>query len=143
MNTIRRFAYAAALTLSSALNFAPTLASAQDARGTFKLAHDVHWQNNLVPAGEYAFSVESKGPSELLLLRKISGTSAGFLMFINDAEPAKPSDISKLLLVSRPGGSFVSAMELPDVGITLHFIVPPEAREMAKAETAAGTAASR
>jgi len=49
-------------------------------------------------------------------------------MFINDAEPAKPSDISKLLLVSRASGSFVSAMELPDVGITLHFIVPPEGR---------------
>ena len=142
MKTIRRFVYAAALTIS-ALNFAPTLASAQDARGTFKLAHEVHWQNNLVPAGEYAFTVESKGPSELLLLRKISGTSAGFMMLIHDAEPATPSQISKLLLVSRPGGSFVSTMELPDVGITLHFTVPPEAREMAKADTPAATAAAQ
>ena len=142
MNTIRRFAYAAALTVS-ALTFAPTLASAQDAHGTFKLAHEVHWQNNLVPAGEYAFTVESKGPSELLLLRKISGTSAGFMILVNDASPAKPSDISKLLLVSRASGSFVSAMELPDVGITLHFAVPPEPREMAKADTAAAAPSAR
>ena len=142
MNTIRRFVYAAALTVS-ALNFAPTLASAQDARGTFKLTHDVHWQNSLVPAGEYAFTVESKGPSELLLLRKISGTGAGFMMLVNDASPAKPSEISKLVLVSRPNGSFVSAMELPDLGVTLHFTVPPEAREMAKADTAAAAPSAR
>ena len=142
MNTIRRFVYAAALTVS-ALNFAPTLASAQDARGTFKLIHDVHWQSSLVPAGEYAFTVESKGPSELLLLRKISGTGAGFMMLVHDASPAKTSEISKLVLVSRPSGSFVSAMELPDLGVSLRFTVPPETREMARADTAAAAPSAR
>lgn len=142
MNTLRRFAYAAALTVS-ALTFAPTLASAQDARGTFTLTHDVHWQNNPVPAGEYAFTVESKGPSELLLLRKISGSRAGFMILVNDASSVRPAETSKLFLVSRAGGSFVSAMELPDAGITLHFAVPPEPREMAKADTTAAAPSAR
>jgi hypothetical protein len=39
MNSIRRFVYAAALVLS-ALNFTPSLASAQDAAGTFTLTHE-------------------------------------------------------------------------------------------------------
>lgn len=142
MKTIRKFAYAAALTLS-ALNFAPSLASAQEARGTFTLAYDVHWQNQLVLAGEYGFTLESRGPSELLLLRKISGPGSGAIMLVNDAVPSKSSDISRLLVVSRPEGRFVSAMELPKVGITLHFAVPEEAREMAKAGTSATTSSAR
>jgi hypothetical protein len=66
MKTIRRFAYAVVLTLS-ALNFAPSLASAQEAAGTFTLAHEVHWQNAVVPAGEYRFTIGVDGPAEMLL----------------------------------------------------------------------------
>lgn len=42
MKSIRKLAYAAVLTVS-ALNFAPSLASAQDEGGRFTLAHNVHW----------------------------------------------------------------------------------------------------
>jgi hypothetical protein len=65
------------LTLS-ALNFAPSLASAQDAAGTFTLTHEVHWQNAVVPAGNYRFTMGASGPSELLTLTKITGSGAGF-----------------------------------------------------------------
>jgi hypothetical protein len=43
MRSIRKFAYAAVLTLSI---FAaqPTPAAAEDARGTFTLSHEVHFQ---------------------------------------------------------------------------------------------------
>ena len=44
MKSIRRFVYAAVLVLS-VLNFAPSVASAQDAVGTFTLTHEVRWQN--------------------------------------------------------------------------------------------------
>ncbi|HZW95416.1 MAG TPA: hypothetical protein VFF64_20870 [Candidatus Eremiobacteraceae bacterium] len=63
MKSIRRFVYAALLVLS-ALNFAPSLASAQDAAGTFTLTHEVHWQSAIVPAGKYRFSTETRGPWE-------------------------------------------------------------------------------
>ena len=58
MKSIRKFAYATALMLSS-LNFAPSLASAQDAAGTFTLTHEVYWQNAIVPSGEYRFTMEA------------------------------------------------------------------------------------
>ena len=74
MKSIRRFAYAAVLVLS-ALNFAPSLASAQDAAGTFTLTHEVRWQNAVVPAGKYRFTIGANGPSEMLTLRKVDGSA--------------------------------------------------------------------
>jgi hypothetical protein len=139
MNSIRKFAYAAALTLS-ALNFSPSLASAQNAAGSFTLSHEVHWQNAIVPAGKYQFTVEPNGPADVLMLRKVSGSGAGFVMMVTESEESKPSELSRLVLVSRPSGSFVQRMQLPDLGVTLHFTVPPETREVAQA--AATTAAS-
>jgi hypothetical protein len=131
MKSIHRFAYAAVLMLS-ALNLTPTLASAQDATGTFTLTHEVHWQNSIVPAGKYRFTLEPSGPSDLLTLSKLNGKAAGFMMLVSETEDSQPSDVSRLVVVSRPSGSFVSAMQLPEFGVTLHFAVPSEPREIAQ-----------
>jgi hypothetical protein len=130
MNSIRRFVYTAALVLS-ALNFTPSLASAQDAAGTFTLAHEVRWQNAVVPPGKYRFTVGASGPSEMLTLRKVDG-SAGFILLVTDTENSRPADQSQLVVVSRLSGSFVSTMQLPGFGMTLHFAVPSETREVAQ-----------
>ena len=141
MKSIRRFTYAVVLFLS-ALNFAPSLASAQDASGTFTLNHEVRWQKAKVPAGTYRFTMAARGPSELLVLNKVSGKGEGFLVLVTDTEASQPSDSSRLVLVSRPEGSFVSAMELPEFGVTLHFAVPTATREVARALPVATTTAS-
>jgi hypothetical protein len=141
MKLIRRFAYAAVLTLS-ALKLAPSLASAQEASGTFTLTHEVHWQNATVPAGKYRFTAAARGPVELLTLSKLTGSGAGFMLLVPDTEPSQPSDLSQLLVVYRPGGSFVSAMQLPEFGVTLHFAVPAEPREVAQS-VATTTASAR
>jgi hypothetical protein len=137
MKSICKFAYAGLLALSF-LTFMPALASAQDARGAFTLVHDVRWQNVAVPAGDYKFSVELRGPSEMLTLRKVSGGSAGYMILVNDAdsnasEGATTSENGKLTLVSQSGSRYVSSMELPTIGMTLHFTVPAETRELAMA----------
>ncbi|MGC1962674.1 MAG: hypothetical protein WA676_08060 [Candidatus Sulfotelmatobacter sp.] len=132
MNSIRRFVYAAVLVLS-ALNFTPSLASAQDAVGTFTLTHEVRWQNAVVPAGKYRFTVGSSGPAEMLTLRKVDGRGAGFMLWVTDTENSRPSDDSRLVVVSRTSGSFVSIMQLPESGLTLHFTVPSEPQELAQA----------
>ena len=142
MKSIRRFVYAAVLVLS-ALNFAPSVASAQDAVGTFTLTHEVRWQNAIVPAGKYRFTMGANGPSELLTLTKITGSGAGFLLMVTDTEASKPSDLSRLVVVPRPSGSFVSTMQLPDFGMTLHFAVPAETREVAQAAVSTTASASR
>lgn len=139
MKSICKFAYATALTLS-ALNFAPGLASAQDAAGTFTLTHEVHWQNAVVPAGKYRFTVGADGPAQMLTLSKLTGSGAGFMLLVTDVGTAQPSDFSQLVVVSRASGSFVQTMQLPEFGMTLHFAVPPETREVA--QTAATSAES-
>jgi hypothetical protein len=135
MTSIRRFAYAAALTLT-AFSFAPSLASAQEARGRFVLTHEVHWQTTLLPAGEYEFNFQPDGPSEMLFVRKLTGSGPGFLMLVNDVTETKPSHADRLLLVAREGKSFVSALDLPEAGVTLHFAVPSETRQVAAADPA-------
>jgi hypothetical protein len=127
MKTIRRFAYAVVLTLS-ALNFAPSMASAQEAAGTFTLAHEVHWQNAVVPAGEYRFTIGVDGPAEMLTLHKLNGTAASFLLLVTDTEVSRPSDLSQLVVVARANERFVTTMRLPEFGMTLHFAVPDEIR---------------
>ncbi|MFZ0773729.1 MAG: hypothetical protein WCA49_06190 [Candidatus Sulfotelmatobacter sp.] len=122
MKSIRKFAYAAVLTLS-ALNFAPSLASAQDEGGSFTLPHEVHWQNAVVPAGDYKFTLQGVGPSEILTLRKISGAPASFMLLVNDTE-ANGSETASLVIDSKAGKSYVSAMNLPQFEVSLHFAAP-------------------
>jgi hypothetical protein len=135
MTSIRRFVFAAALTLT-AFSFAPSLASAQESRGRFVLAHEVHWQKTVVPAGEYEFSFRPNGPTEMLFVRKLSSSGPGFLMLVNDVTETRPSGTDHLLLVPREGKSFVSAMDLPEAGVTLHFAVPSATRQVAAADPA-------
>jgi hypothetical protein len=145
MKSIRNFAYASVLALT-ALNFAPSLASGQEAaHGTFTLSHDVRWQNAKVPAGEYQFSFNSEEFPRMLMLSKISGSRVGFMLLVRDFEDAKPSDTSRLLVETSADGSYVSAMQLPESGITLHFGVPAVAPEkrIAKAATTATMASAR
>jgi hypothetical protein len=141
MKSIRRFAYAVVLVLS-ALNFAPSLASAQEATGTFTLTHEVRWQNAAVPAGKYRFTLAT-GASGLLTLRKIDGNEAGFMLLVTDVESSNPSDVSRLIVVSRSSGSFVSTMQLPEFGVTLRFAVPEETRILAQTVATTTTATVR
>ena len=139
MKNIRNYVYAAILA-ASALNLSPSLASAQEAaRGKFTLTHDVHLGNAKLPAGEYRFSFDPDGGSRMLNLSKVSGNAHRVHVLVPDTEEAKPSDRSRLVLESTPEGSYVSAMQLPEFGMTLNFTVPshPAERQMAKAATTA------
>jgi len=143
MKTLRNYVYAALLA-ASALSFTPSLASAQErAYGKFTLTHDVHWQNALVPAGDYRFSIDSEGPSGMLTLSKLSGARTGFLFMVHDTDQSKPSDLSRLVLQTTPEGSYVSAMQLPEFGVTLNFAVPSltTEKQMAWAGTTAQASA--
>jgi hypothetical protein len=139
MKTIRNYVYAAILAATT-MNFAPTLASAQEpAHGKFTLTHEVHWGNAKLAAGDYAFSFDPDSGSRMLTLSKLSGTRAGYMVLVPDTDDAKPSDANRLILEATPDGAYVSAMQLPEFGMTLHFTVPSHApeRQIAKATTAA------
>ena len=144
MKSLRKFVYATILTLS-AFSIVPSLASAQEARGHFTLTHDVRWQNAMDPAGDYRFTLIPNGSASMLTLSKISGSRTGFMLLVSDTSAATTSGIDKLVLVSRSSGSFVSEMELPEYGMSLHFTVPAEksATEVAQTSAASVVASSR
>jgi hypothetical protein len=125
MRSIRKVAYAAVLGLSI-FTIQPTLAAAEDARGVFTLSHEVHWQNSVLGAGDYAFSLKEAGRPTFLMIRGIHGTGTDAMLLVAEVETAKSTGTSKLILVPRGGQSFVSSMELPDYEMVLNFIVPPE-----------------
>jgi hypothetical protein len=124
MRSIRKFAYAAAL-IATVFCVQPTLVAAEDARGKFTLTHEVRWQSYVLPPGDYSFSVRSLGGSEYLMLRGRNGTGTEATLMANDVETPKADDVSRLVLVSRNGQSFISAMELPESDMILNFAVPP------------------
>jgi len=142
MKSMRKYVYVAALALS-ALNLAPSLASAQEAAGTFTLTHEVHWQNAIVPAGKYRFTIASSGPSETLTLRNISGRGTGLMILVVGTEDPQPSDLSQLVVVSRSSGNFVSTMRLPKFGVTLHFAVPAAPGEVTQSAATSTASAAR
>ena len=128
MKLLRKFASTAVLTLS-ALSLIRSPAAAQTANGSFTLSHDVHWQNAVVPAGTYKFSLEPKGPSGLLTLRNLGGAHEEFMILVNNIGPSRRSDLDRLVLVSRAGKSFVHTLELPKFEMTLQFTVPLDSTE--------------
>jgi len=123
MRSIRKFAYAAVL-IASLFTIQPTLASAEDAHGVFTLTHEVHWQNRVLRPGDYAFTLSNSGRPTFLTLRGLNGTGTDAVVLVMDYEPSSPDDSTRLVLVSRDGESFVSAMDLPDFDMSLRFDVP-------------------
>jgi len=140
MISIRRFGYVVLLA-ASILNYAPSLASAEEpAHGRFTLTHEVRWENVSVPAGEYEFSYDPASISSVLTINKVSGPRAAFMLMVPMREESKSNDSNLLVLESTPDGSYVSALKLPESGVTLRFPVPHVAeKQMAKAVTTAPT----
>src|SRR5450631_1827438 len=101
MNPIRKFAYAAVLSLSI-LAVQPTPATAEEARGSFTLSHDVRFQRVVLRPGDYTFSLRATGASEFLILRGSNGGNDGMLL-VNDVDSSRPNEASRLTLVSREG----------------------------------------
>jgi hypothetical protein len=125
MRLICKFAYAAVLGMSM-FSLRPTLAAAEDAHGSFTLTHEVRWQKCVLIPGDYTFSIQSEGPSELLMLR---GDQRDWRERDDASERRRiaEAEVSAMLtLVSRHGQRFVSTMALPKYDMTLHFTVPRE-----------------
>jgi hypothetical protein len=126
MKTMRKFAYAAVLAVSI-LSVHPTLAVAEDVHGVFTLTHEVHWQKRVLQAGDYAFTLKkSTGRPTFLMVRGLKGTATDAALLVSESETLDSDEVSRLVLVSRDGQSFVSSMDLPAYDMTLRFSVPDE-----------------
>jgi hypothetical protein len=139
MTSLRKFGYAVLLA-ASILNYAPNLAVAEEpARGRFTLTHNVSWENTSVSAGDYEFAYDPNGVSPVLTITKVSGSRASFMLMVPGHEESKRIDSNRILLETSAEGSYVSALQLPEAGVTLRFD-PPRAsvKQMAKAVAAGG-----
>jgi hypothetical protein len=134
MTSIRRFVFATLLAFT-ALNFSSSLASAQEpARGKFTLTHEVHWGTAKLPEGDYQFSFDPSTVGRMLTLSKVSGIRTGYMVLVPAMEETNSPAMSRLVLEATPEGSYVSAMLLPEFGMTLRFSVPRvRERQIAKA----------
>ncbi|HEY6338675.1 MAG TPA: hypothetical protein VIW68_09300 [Candidatus Sulfotelmatobacter sp.] len=72
---------------------------------------------------------------------KLGNSGPGFMILVNDITEMKTPAADHLLLVPREGKSFVSAMDLPEAGVTLHFGVPSETRQVTLADKTPATTA--
>ena len=82
MISIRRFAFSALLAVTT-ISLAPTIASAQEpARGKFTLTHAVNFGKAKVPAGDYQFTFDHNGISSVIVLSKVSGAPAGYMVMV-------------------------------------------------------------
>ena len=124
MKTLLNIGYAALLA-ATVFNYAPNLASAEEpSRGQFKLAHDIRWENAVIPAGAYSFSYDPDSISPVLTITKMDGRRASFMLMVPAKDESAPNDSNALVLENTPAGSYVSALKLAESGVTLHFWVP-------------------
>lgn len=124
MTSFRKFAFAALLAVTT-FNFAPSLLSAQEpASGKFTLTHEVRWSNATIPAGSYKFTYNPDAVSPVLLLNKLSGSPAAYMILVHGTDELSSASINRLTLKMTADVSYVSSMELPEFGMTLNFPVP-------------------
>jgi hypothetical protein len=139
MISIRKLTFAAVLAATTFV-FALNPASAQTpARGHFTLSHEVLFGNARIPAGDYEFSYDPQSTSGVLNLSKVNGPRTGFIILVPSTDGTPSSHQDRLVLASSPSGSYVTAMELPQFDITLHFSTPSRVveKQLAKAVTTA------
>ena len=120
MKSIRKIGYAAFLALTT-VSATPSLLADENVHGSFALRHDVRWQNAFVPAGRYRFSYEHNGVGGVLVLRRVSGASAAYILLVHEVGPTGPAEASRLVLHTTTDGSYLSTMQLSQAGVTLHF----------------------
>jgi len=98
-------------------------AQAQSASGKFALTHETRWGGMVLPAGDYTFSLQSSSLPAQIVVMKADGRTAIVLPQLVSAE--RLVETSKLVLNrSASGESFVSALYLGDLGLSLHFASP-------------------
>jgi hypothetical protein len=134
MKSIRRFSLLKVLVLAvAAMGVSAIPAYAQTATGTFSLAHKVLWGSAVLPAGNYAFSLNSQDSPARVTVRQVGGPIVAMLL------PQSISDdnfvgSSNLVLREEGGESVVSTLRLKNIGMALQFASPKLA--MPGAETA-------
>jgi len=102
-------------------------AYAQSANGHFTLPHETRWGTVLLSPGVYSFSLQSSSLPAAIMVGK-TGSSQIAVVLPRVVSTEKLADSSRLVLSHNESGeSFVSALYLGDLGVSLHY-APPKAQ---------------
>jgi hypothetical protein len=90
-------------------------------RGSFTLPYEVHWNNSVLPAGDYTFTLQSTRWPARMILQGPNGSTFIQAMAISDHNTSQHSTLT----VQRRGGArFVRDLYLADYGRSLSYWEP-------------------
>jgi hypothetical protein len=132
MKSIRRSSLCKVLLLAIAAMSASAIpVHAQTTSGKFSLAHKVRWGSAVLPAGDYAFSVDVQEFPTRVTVRQLDGSAVAMFM----PQSVADDDLvgaSSLVLHDENGESVVSTLRLKSVGLALKFASPKLSPQVAE-----------
>ena len=118
-NRIRIFTIAVLGLLAVCASAKP--AAAQAFKGRFKLPTEVRWQNAVLPAGDYTFTMNSAAYPSTIVIRGKDRSA----VVITVGHSGKPMDMPSHLQIERRGQTrFVRELYLADLHLHLRYAVP-------------------
>ena len=109
-------------------------AQAQSATGKFTLTHDARWGNVLLTPGVYSFALQSPSLPAAIMVGKTGKTRIAIVLPAAVSTEKLSPGSTMVLTRTAAGESFVSALYLGDLGLSLQYSAPrsPVATESAK-----------
>jgi hypothetical protein len=96
-------------------------AAAQAFKGSFTLPTDVRWQNAVLPAGDYTFSMESAALPSTIVIRGKNRSAVVMTVGLS----GKPMETPSRLSIERRGQTrFVRELYLAEIHLHLFYSVP-------------------
>jgi hypothetical protein len=99
-------------------------AQAQSAAGKFTLTHDACWGNVLLPPGTYSFSLQSPSLPAAIMVGKTGAAQVAIVLPAEVSTERLGPGSTLMLNRNAAGESFVSALYLGDLGLSLHYSAP-------------------
>ncbi|MGA9813632.1 MAG: hypothetical protein WBQ64_12680, partial [Terriglobales bacterium] len=99
-------------------------AQAQSATGKFTLTHDARWGNVLLTPGVYSFALQSPSLPAAIMVSKTGAPQIAIVLPASVSVERRTAGSTLLLNRTATGESFVSALYLGDLGLSLHYMAP-------------------
>lgn len=107
------------------------LASAQTAQGSFTLPFEARWGTATLPPGDYSFKLDKAQSAGSLQLFRGKDSVA---LIHSQSYSLESSGRSALTVVRSESGNTVRDLNLPEIGVVLHYAPHKPARSSAAAE---------
>jgi hypothetical protein len=116
MSLVRVFFFVA---LAAAAAPSPAHAMPSDS-GHFSIRREVSWGQVVLPPGDYSYDLEYDGGLSRVTIHTADGRPLAFVMS-RSISISSQSEPTRLVLTTADGQTFVSALYLPQLGVTLNF----------------------